>query len=123
MTLDIPGLPPLNSADGLSWSGRRQLRQKWVGHVRNAVLEAGRPAEPMTKARVTITRFSSSEPDSDNLYFGAKFLLDGLVAARVIADDKPSVIGMPVCAWEYAPRGQGRVRIVVEESDERRSGW
>lgn len=115
MNLEIPGLPPMNTADGLSRWTRRKLRQRWVREVQVAVLASGqKPAEPWKRARVTITRCSSSEPDSDNLYAGAKFLLDGLKAARVIEDDKPSVIGMPACVWEHAPRGAGRVRINVE---------
>ena len=113
--LEIPGIPPMNSADGISRWARRKLRDRWVGHVRNAVLASGaRPPEPWTRARVTIVRRSSVEPDFDNLYAGAKFLLDGLKAARVIEDDKPSVIGMPDCRWEYAPPARGSVRIRVE---------
>jgi len=115
LTIEIPGLPPMNTADGLSRWTRRKIRERWVRHVQNAVLASrARPAAPWSRARVTITRCSSSEPDSDNLYAGAKFLLDGLKAARVIEDDKPSVIGMPDCRWERAPRGAGCVRIHVE---------
>ena len=115
LDLEIPGLPPINTADGLSRWTRRKIRDRWVRFVQEAVLVSGkRPPAPWTQARVTITRRSSVEPDSDNLYAGAKFLLDGLKAARVIEDDKPSVIGMPVCVWEVAPRGRGSVRISVE---------
>ena len=116
LNVTIPGLPPMNTADGLNRWRRHTLKKLWEGKVAGAVLmELGRwPSKPLDRAAVTITRCSSSEPDFDGLVQGGKFLLDGLVKAGVIADDKPSVIGQPVFRWEKAPPKQGCVRIVVE---------
>lgn len=125
MTLDltIPGLPPTNSSDKLNRWVWRKLKKDWEALVITAVLEAcGRWPATLDQARVTITRCSTREPDYDGLVQGAKFLLDGLVRAGVIRDDKPSVIGQPVFAWEPAAPGKGCVRIRVEAIDLDRTG-
>jgi hypothetical protein len=121
LELAIPGLPPMNTAGphgGSHWS-RTATKRKWEGRVCVAVLEAlGRwPTVPLEQARVTITRCSEREPDYDNLTQGGKFLLDGLVKARVLVDDSPKVIGRPDYRWEHAPRGAGCVKILVEASE------
>lgn len=120
MTLDLTldGLPPMNTADRTHhWSAYR-LKRAWEGKVCAAVLhELGRwPERPLDRARVTITRCSTREPDFENLTQGGKFLLDGLVKAGVLADDSPKVIGRPEYLWEAAPRGAGSVRIRVEDA-------
>lgn len=121
LDLTIPGLPPMNTAGphgGSHWS-RTRIKRQWEGHVCAAVLTAlGRwPAAPLERARVTITRCSTREPDFDNLAQGGKFILDGLVKAGVLADDSPKVIGRPEYLWEPAPAAQGCVRVRVEEVD------
>ena len=115
LELEIPGLPSCNSAAALGWRVRHAERKAWKGRVSNAVLcKLGRwPSTPLDRARVTLTRCSSVEPDADNLASSFKFILDGLVMAGVIADDKPSVIDVDF-RWERAPRGAGCVRIRVE---------
>lgn len=120
MNLDItiPGIPPMNTAGphgGSHW-GRTTTKRQWESKVVAAVLEAlGRwPAQPLERARVTITRASTREPDYDNLTQGGKFLLDGLVKAGVLVDDSPRVIGRPEYRWEQAAPAQGYVRIQVE---------
>lgn len=73
------------------------------------------PPKPLPMAKVTLTRCSSSEPDFDGLVGSFKNVLDGLVAALVIEDDKMSNIGAPDYRWEKASPGGGKIRIVVEE--------
>lgn len=121
LDFELPGLPPMNTAGshgGSHWS-RTIIKRKWEGKVVSAVLEALRrwPAEPLERARVTIVRCSTREPDYDNLAQGGKFILDGLVKAGVIADDSPQVIGRPDYRWEKAPPAKGCVRVRVEEID------
>lgn len=115
----LPGLPPMNTADGPSRWTRYRLKKDWETRVKHAVLQSvgGWPHEPMARARVTITRASTREPDFDGLVQGGKFLLDGLVKANVLVDDRPSVIGQPSYLWEKAPRGMGAVKVRVEEVD------
>lgn len=128
LELTIAGLPSCNSAAAPHWRTRHIERVKWKSKVCGAVLQAlGRwPSKPLERARVELTRCSSSRPDADNLASSFKFVLDGLVLARVIADDKPSVIGQPVFAWEKTSPRKGCVRIKVEELasvHDRRDEW
>ncbi|MEY5061664.1 MAG: hypothetical protein RIS45_1585 [Planctomycetota bacterium] len=119
MTLDlvIHGLPSCNSAAAVHWRKRHAERQAWKSHVTGAVLaKLGRfPSKPLERARVTLTRCSSQEPDADNLASSFKFVLDGLKLAGVIEDDKPSCIGTPEFRWEKTGPKVGCVRIRVEE--------
>jgi len=108
----------MTNTSRVHWRKLYKERAKWKGLVGNAVLLADerRAAErkPLTRARVTITRCSSTEPDYDGLVSGGKALLDGLVEAGVIVDDKVSVIGQPVYLWEKAKPGKGKVKVRVE---------
>jgi Holliday junction resolvase RusA-like endonuclease len=74
-----------------------------------------RPPEPLKKARLTLTRHSSVRPDSDNLTFSFKAIIDGLVEARVLEDDSFKHIGFPDYRWEKAKKSEGHVSIKVEE--------
>lgn len=120
LNLVIPGLPPINTADGPNRWARFRLKKAWESKVAQAVVHelGGWPKEPLVRARVAITRCSTREPDFDGLTQGGKFLLDGLVKAGVLVDDSPRVIGRPDYHWERAPRGMGSVRILVEEVTE-----
>ena len=75
MRWEIFNLLPINTAKPLHWSVKRQLRitLAWL-------LRAGHmpPAEPWPKARVTVVRHSSQQPDHGNLVESAKPLLDVL---------------------------------------------
>ena len=121
LDLTIDGLPPMNTSNsrGSHWS-HSKLKRTWGDRVVAAVLFTLKkwPEKPLERARVSITRCSTSEPDYDNLVQGGKFLLDGLIRAGVIVDDAPSVIGRPDYYWEKAQAAKGCVRIRVESIDD-----
>lgn len=73
-----------------------------------------RPKEPLQKATLILTRCSSRETDFDNLVISFKPIVDGLVDARVLADDTGQVIVSRKYQWEKAPGKKGLVRIRVE---------
>lgn len=116
LDIEIDGLPPMNSADGFHWRKRKRLRDEWVNRVWVLTINK-RPRQPLASARIQITRFSSVEPDFDNLVQGGKWLMDGLTDCGIIEDDKPSVIGQPRYLWQKASPKQGRVRVEVWEGD------
>ena len=87
----------------------RQWKEMVVWHVGNK-----RPEKPLSVPKITIIRMSSSQPDYDGLVSSGKHLLDGLIVARVLDDDKHV---RPNYLWEKCPSKEGRMRIIVEEED------
>lgn len=121
LEFELPGLPPMNTANGWHWRKRKKSKDEWVLRTTCAakceilkLKSEGRVFIPWDKATVELIRFSTREPDFDNLVQGGKFIMDGLVRAGVIRDDKPSVIGQPVYLWEKAKPKEGKVRVRVE---------
>ncbi len=119
LTIEIPGLPDSQVSAGKShWRARQAAAKRWYKRVA-AVCVGAEPPEPLQLARVTYERHSTTEPDFGNLVSGMKHLEDGLVRCGVLADDKPSNYegGAPVYRWVKAKRGEGHVRIRVEECE------
>lgn len=117
LEIEIQGLPKTanNQLRG-DWRARCGEARKWKRLVGLAILQAGGPPSvPLSKVRISYTRFSSSEPDWDALVFANKHPQDGLVVHGVIIDDSMRVIGQPEYAWVKCKRGQGKIRIAVEE--------
>ena len=93
--------------------------KRWQQIVLTYVLaQGGGPPKPLTVALVTLTRHSSREPDPDNLATSFKSILDSLVKAGVLADDKPQnfVGGHPVYRWSAAPPDKGCIEVDVREA-------
>ena len=103
-----------NSKSRTSWRAAMFESRKWKKLVyENCILL--RPIEPLTKAKLVLTRFSSSEPDFDGLVSGFKHCIDGLKEAKVILDDKPSIVGQPQFFWHKSKKGMGSIKIEVYE--------
>lgn len=116
LDIEIPGLPKRTNNSQSSWRARMAESRKWKMLVADfVILGKRRPPKPLTKAKLTLTRRSSVRPDSDGLVSSFKHVIDGLIAAGVIANDRYENIGMPTYLWEKAPRNKGSIRIVVEE--------
>jgi hypothetical protein len=117
IAIELQGLPKMtNSNSRKHWSHQYREATKW----KKAVLMAANenqliPIEPFAKAKLTLVRFSSSSPDSDGLVSSFKHLIDGLVEAGILANDKFENIGMPDYKWEKCPPKKGKVVIVVEK--------
>jgi Holliday junction resolvase RusA-like endonuclease len=114
LRLEIPGLPPLQSAGARShWAKRWRENRDWSKRVAWATT-GQRPPRPLDRARIVCTRYSPTEPDYDNLVASFKAAgLDALVRAGVLRDDSPEVVTVAY-AWAQAPRGQGHITIEVE---------
>lgn len=112
----LAGLPRTGNQRRVHWRVLKREADTWKGAVHFAVCAAGgAPPKPLKRALVTLTRFSSVEPDFDNLVTSFKNTLDGLRVAGVIADDKRAVIGAPKYEWRKAAPKEGRVVVRVEE--------
>lgn len=112
----LPGLPPMTNAKGSRhWRRIYEERKTWKTMVWQ-VAGPQRPRAPLFKARLTLVRFSSESPDCDGLVSGFKSVIDGLRESGFIVDDKFENIAMPTYHWVEVPRGQGHIRVIVEET-------
>jgi hypothetical protein len=119
LRFEEPCLPnTTNSMTSFSWYKKHKEQKKWAGIVNFHVIQRGRPKAPLKRARLTLVRHSFVEPDYDGLVSSFKWLIDGLVKAGVIENDKSSNIGQPSYSWAKAKRGQGKIVVVVEEITE-----
>jgi len=114
LEFELSGLPKTTNSGGRAhWAVKVKEARTWKSAVLFSIGTVLPPA-PLKKAKLTLTRCSAIEPDFDGLVSSFKHVVDGLVLANVIENDKPSVIGQPEYRWEKAKPKQGKVRIKVE---------
>lgn len=115
LELHIPILPRLpNQLLGSKWQTRAAHATKWRRIIAEQVAIAGRPDQPLTKAKVRCVRRSSKRGDYDGIVGSFKALLDGLVHAGVLIDDTHEVIGAPEYDHEKVGAKDGGVFVRVE---------
>ncbi len=113
--LELPGLPkPVNRLTGEHWAVRFKNARMWKQAVMAATY-GRRPPVPLERARLTLTRISSCSPDPDGLVSSFKAIIDGLIAAKILENDRAKNIGMPIYKWIKGKPKQGKVIIEVEE--------
>lgn len=111
---EIKGAPKtVNSLVRMHWAAKYNEAKRWKQCVGICCRQLKINGMRLKKATLEFTRFSSREPDFDNLAGSFKHILDGLVEAEVIVDDKPSVIGSPIFAWEKCKRSEVRIRVRI----------
>lgn len=71
-------LPTFNPQLRTHWSKKGKKMRNLAWEVHAAVPMKGRPPAPLTGIEIQIERFSSQEPDEENLQASAKWLLDVL---------------------------------------------
>jgi Holliday junction resolvase RusA-like endonuclease len=116
LVLDIPALPKrYNQGMGSHWTTRHAEVRKWRNLISLAMISSGQkaPSAPLAKAEIILTRFSSVEPDFDNLCQSFKCAVDSLKFHGIIKDDKMSVIGQPIYNWKKVAPKKGAIRIEV----------
>lgn len=115
LEFEILALPQITSNGRHGhWRAIHAARKRWKEAVLSSVMWR-QPEKPLAKAKLTLTRHSSRECDFDNLVISFKPVIDGLKEARVILDDKSSVIGQSEYRWEKAKIREGKITIRVEE--------
>jgi hypothetical protein len=109
-------LPKTTNANvRLHWRKKHRESRALKSRVASMAIIAGRPASPLKKAKLTLERHSSCEPDFDGLVSSFKFIIDGLVDCGVLFGDKTSVIGRPEYIWVRASPKKGKIVVIVEE--------
>lgn len=109
------GLPKTTNGSHGHWFAAAAERKKWRKKVQQSLLGEKKPDAPLSRAKVTCIRFSSSRPDYDNLSISFKSCVDGLRDAGILVDDKDSVVVERAYLWEKTAPKQGRIKIIVEE--------
>jgi len=109
------GTPPNYANARMHWRVKFVSLALWKAHV---VKHIGRtPAQwRIEQPQLTLTLFSLKEPDFDNLVSRWKPVIDGLVAAGIIQDDKISVIGSPTFHWRKVKKLKDQsIEILVSD--------
>jgi len=70
----------------------------------------------MGKRRLTLIRLGKRSLDKDNLYAGAKMLVDCIKEMRLLVDDDPDWVDLQV-EQEKCGRSKPRTRIILEDLD------
>jgi Holliday junction resolvase RusA-like endonuclease len=108
---DLPKMP--NMILHAHWRNVQAESKKWHGLVK-IYLRHNVPKAPFKKAKLILTRYSMREPDYDGLVGSFKYVVDGLVKAGVIVDDKFSVIGKSEYKWEKCKKIDQRIEVSIE---------
>lgn len=88
---NAPGLNGKNGLMRMHWT----KKAKWKTKIKVLTLEQTMKRHK-GQVRITYKRFGSKLMDvCDNLPASMKFFIDGIVAAKTISDDNPSIIPFP----------------------------
>lgn len=96
------------------WRVLKKESDEWKRRV-ILIMKPCLPNAPLKRAKLTLTRCSSVSPDYDGLVSGFKHVIDGLVIAGVLENDKYENIGVPTYLYRKVPAGKGMIRVVVEK--------
>lgn len=115
---DLPKMANASGSKSTHWRYAKAEVDKWHQLVWWSVAH-NKPAKPLKKAKLILTRYSSVAPDYDGLVRGFKSVVDGLVRCDVLKDDSLKVTGPWVCEWKKTAEGMGKIRVeVIEDSVE-----
>lgn len=113
LEFELSGLPPTTNGSHGTWQAAWQRRKRWRDAVKlRCVMQ--RPVVPLQLSKVVMIRFSSRQPDYDNLVTSFKSVRDGLKDAGIIFDDSPNHIREEY-RWEKCNSANCRIRVEVEE--------
>lgn len=122
VAFSIPHLLPLpNATNGKHWAAGHAYRKRLLPMVAAyAHLWAG--CVPMERARITIVRHSTGEPDEDNLRASVKPLIDLLLVLSkthphslgLVVDDTRWRVEQVVASVRVSKRAEQRTEVIVE---------
>lgn len=98
------------------WSVVSREGKKWHTLVYLKVAQF-RPTKPFPKVALTLTRYSTREPDRDGLAGSFKYVVDGLVKAKIIVDDKPSIVVECDYKWEKTKLAEQKIEVIIKPID------
>ncbi len=114
LDFEISGLPPTTNGSHGHWAIAAAQRRQWRA-ASASISRTRRPDKPLERVSMTLTRFSGSKPDRDNLAISFKPIIDGLRDGGIIVDDTDEIIVNLKYQWEKIGPRKGKVRIEVVE--------
>lgn len=114
--LEIDEIPPsLNRWAKLHWSEQRMIKQDWAWMIKAAVLTAkvGRPMYRLAAVKITLIFPVIRRRDIDN--YTPKMVMDGLVNAGIIQDDRADWVDVK---WGFAQGAERQTIIEVEQKNQ-----
>lgn len=117
MRYEILGvLPTLNEHDKANRTNRfvgAKMKQEATDLVALQLMGKQKITKP---CYISFHWFVSSRADFDNIAFGKKYILDGMVKAGVLADDNQKhVLGFRGDYFSKVSKGQEKIQIFVEK--------
>ena len=107
INLTLQTLPKsLNKTLRQHWRGQRKAGKVWDLEIQIA-LRGRLPLQPLQKARIRIVRHSWRSLDFDGLVGSLKPVVDALVTAGVLLDDKWTVVGAWDVDQKFRPKKDG----------------
>lgn len=118
ITITIPDIPPsLNKWSRMHWAKAAEIKRQWEADVYYTAYSQ-RPKTPFKYAKITITYFFKTKQRHDLDNYTPKFILDGLVKAKILLDDRAEYIGMTELIQEYDKERPRTVIIIEQEVEE-----
>lgn len=109
--------PSLNRTQRRHWTHGYALKKRWSKLVWVATMNQlpVRSAFPLPRAKVTVTRFAPHPiKDRDNLFGGAKNLIDALVKNGLILDDSMEHIELHMQQGPWVKGGIAHTHVLIE---------
>lgn len=117
LEFEINDLPKtINAIGRMHWSVKAKEAKKWNTIIATEILSKG-SCKQLSKAKISLCRYSSHCPDADGLVSSFKHVIDGIVRSGLIPDDSYRTIGMPFYEWIKAKKKEGKIKVRIE-SDE-----
>ena len=116
ITITIPDIPPsLNKWSRMHWSKAAEIKRKWEADV-YYLAYSQRPKEPFKYAKITITYYFKDKRRRDIVdNYSPKFLMDGLVKAKILLDDRTEYVGIPELIMAYDKKNSRTEIKIIQE--------
>jgi Holliday junction resolvase RusA-like endonuclease len=119
VTVVVPGRPPNPNRIRGHWTKRHAITVHWK-RLAQLLAQEALPSrwQPMTRARLDVVHVvpTKGPRDLDNLAAAIKASLDGMVLARVIADDSDRVLTAITHSIEYR-KGEAATKYTFTEEE------
>ena len=111
--LVIPDIPPsLNKWSRMHWAKAAEIKKRWEADIYYSAFSQ-RPKVPYRYAKVIITYYFKDHRHRDIVdNYSPKFLMDGLVKAKILEDDRTEYVGVPELIMAY-DRENSRTEIKI----------